>query len=109
MGESPERTVRRFSLFQMYFVSDFRHTSLPQSSVKDALAAASAFLTVEREEPAELCAWERADTKHPFVFFSLGNFFSFLSPKINFPGSSMAPGQHLNDLWWEDREQKQWL
>lgn len=21
----------------------------------------------------------------------------------------MAPGQYLNDLWWEDRKQKQWL
>lgn len=21
----------------------------------------------------------------------------------------MEPGQHLNDLWWEDRKQKQWL
>lgn len=48
MGESPEKIVQRFPLFLTYFVSDFRHTPLPQSSVKDALVTVSAFLTGDR-------------------------------------------------------------
>lgn len=108
--QSPKKVLLRFPLSETDFSSGFRYTLLPGSSVKHAFVTASAFMAVETTSLLSCVLRESWRTKLPSALFHQDrNCVLFLPLKIYFPRRSVAPGQLLYDLWWEDRKPTQWF